>query len=71
MKYYLKFFNLSDCAASLIRDAIIFGKFRLGEPLSEIKICDKFNLRASLKTLFQLKRLENLLYYGIVVKCNK
>ena len=25
----------------------------------------------SLKTLFQLKHLENLLYYGIVVKCNK
>ena len=39
-----KYYNLSDCALSLIRAAIIFGEFRLGEPLPGIKICDKFNL---------------------------
>ena len=37
-----------------------------------LKICwgHQIYFRASLKTLFQLKRPENLLYYCIVVKCD-
>ena len=36
--------NLMNNATEAIRKAIIYGEFELGEPLSEVKICKKYNL---------------------------
>tara|TARA_B100001013_G_C24574885_1_gene428145 strand:- start:538 stop:972 length:435 start_codon:yes stop_codon:yes gene_type:complete len=40
----MKIENLTDNAIETIRKDIIYGEFKLGEPLSEKKICEKYNL---------------------------
>ena len=53
--------NLMLNATDTIRKAIIYGEFSLGEPLSELKICKKYNLsKTPVREAFAILQNEGL-----------
>ena len=54
--------NLTYSALDIIRNAIVNGEFSLGESLSEIKICEKYNLsKTPVREAFSVLKNEGLL----------
>ena len=54
--------NLTDSATEIIRNAIVNGEFGLGESLSEIKICKKYNLsKTPVREAFSVLKNEGLI----------
>ena len=54
--------NLTYSALDIIRNAIVNGEFGLGESLSEIKICEKYNLsKTPVREAFSVLKNEGLL----------
>ena len=54
--------NLTFLALDIIRNAIVNGEFGLGESLSEIKICEKYNLsKTPVREAFSVLKNEGLI----------